>query len=168
MTGFEPAAPSSRTKCATVAPHPVESIVIDDLQRAADPLLPLRSEIDPVQPCSSPSGCASAPQRRIGAVSDLLLDLKLNTVCQEASCPNIGECRWWHSFSDHGAGLHRACPYCDIDFDKASALSIPPTGTVGGSGRRLGLKHVVITSVNRDDLLDGGATQFVACIEQVL
>ena len=63
-----------------------------------------------------------APQReRIGAVADLLLDLKLNTVCQEASCPNIGECfaGGTATFLIMGPGCTRACPYCDIDFDKS-------------------------------------------------
>jgi lipoic acid synthetase len=112
-----------------------------------------------------------APQReRIGVVADLLLDLKLNTVCQEASCPNIGECfaGGTATFLIMGPGCTRACPYCDIDFDK-SVRALDPSEPVrlGEAVARLGLKHVVITSVNRDDLADGGASQFVACIEQV-
>jgi lipoic acid synthetase len=112
-----------------------------------------------------------APQRqRIGAVADLLLDLNLNTVCQEASCPNIGECfaGGTATFLIMGPGCTRACPYCDIDFDK-SVRSLDPSEPVrlGEAVMRLGLSHVVITSVNRDDLSDGGASQFVACIEQV-
>ncbi len=112
-----------------------------------------------------------APQReRIGVVADMLLDLKLNTVCQEASCPNIGECfaGGTATFLIMGPGCTRACPYCDIDFDK-SVRALDPSEPVrlGEAVARLGLKHVVITSVNRDDLADGGASQFVACIEQV-
>ncbi|MEB3297622.1 MAG: lipoyl synthase [Cyanobacteriota bacterium] len=112
-----------------------------------------------------------APQReRIGAVADLLLDLKLNTVCQEASCPNIGECfaGGTATFLIMGPGCTRACPYCDIDFDR-SVRSLDPSEPerLGEAVSRLGLSHVVITSVNRDDLPDGGASQFVACIEQV-
>ena len=112
-----------------------------------------------------------APQReRIGEVADLLLDLKLNTVCQEASCPNIGECfaGGTATFLIMGPGCTRACPYCDIDFDKSvRALDPSEPERLGEAVARLGLKHVVITSVNRDDLSDGGASQFVACIEQV-
>ena len=112
-----------------------------------------------------------APQReRIGEVADLLLDLKLNTVCQEASCPNIGECfaGGTATFLIMGPGCTRACPYCDIDFDK-SVRDLDPSEPqrLGEAVARLGLRHVVITSVNRDDLSDGGASQFVACIEQV-
>ena len=112
-----------------------------------------------------------APQReRIGAVADLLLDLKLNTVCQEASCPNIGECfaGGTATFLIMGPGCTRACPYCDIDFDKSvRALDPSEPERLGEAVARLGLSHVVITSVNRDDLADGGAAQFVACIAQV-
>ena len=112
-----------------------------------------------------------APQReRNGVVADLLLDLKLNTVCQEASCPNIGECfaGGTATFLIMGPGCTRACPYCDIDFDKSvRALDPSEPERLGEAVARLGLKHVVITSVNRDDLSDGGASQFVACIEQV-
>jgi len=112
-----------------------------------------------------------APQReRIGAVADLLQDLQLNTVCQEASCPNIGECfaGGTATFLIMGPGCTRACPYCDIDFDK-SVRALDPTepARLGEAVARLGLSHVVITSVNRDDLADGGASQFVACIAQV-
>ncbi|MCU0530245.1 MAG: lipoyl synthase, partial [Cyanobium sp. Prado107] len=99
-----------------------------------------------------------------------LVDLKLNTVCQEASCPNIGECfaGGTATFLIMGPGCTRACPYCDIDFDK-SVRSLDPTEPerLGEAVQRLGLTHVVITAVNRDDLGDGGAGQFVACIEQV-
>jgi len=112
-----------------------------------------------------------APQReRTGAVADLLLDLHLNTVCQEASCPNIGECfaGGTATFLIMGPGCTRACPYCDIDFDK-SVRALDPTEPerLGEAVSRLGLKHVVITSVNRDDLSDGGASQFVRCIDEV-
>lgn len=112
-----------------------------------------------------------APQReRIGEVADLLSDLQLNTVCQEASCPNIGECfaGGTATFLIMGPGCTRACPYCDIDFDKSvRALDPSEPERLGEAVQRLGLSHVVITSVNRDDLADGGASQFVACIEQV-
>jgi len=112
-----------------------------------------------------------APQHeRIGEVSNLLADLQLNTVCQEASCPNIGECfaGGTATFLIMGPGCTRACPYCDIDFDKSVRLLDPTEPQrLGEAVARMGLSHVVITSVNRDDLSDGGADHFVACIEQV-
>ena len=112
-----------------------------------------------------------APQReRIGAVADLLVDLKLNTVCQEASCPNIGECfaAGTATFLIMGPGCTRACPYCDIGFDRhGPPLDPTEPERLGEAVGRLALSHVVITSVNRDDLPDGGASQFVACMEAV-
>ena len=112
-----------------------------------------------------------APQQeRIGDVADLLQDLKLNTVCQEASCPNIGECfaGGTATFLIMGPGCTRACPYCDIDFDRSlRTLDLTEPERLGTAVARMGLSHVVITSVNRDDLKDGGASQFVACVEAV-
>ncbi|QEY32218.1 lipoyl synthase [Synechococcus sp. RSCCF101] len=112
-----------------------------------------------------------APQReRIGAVADLLVDLKLNTVCQEASCPNIGECfaGGTATFLIMGPGCTRACPYCDIAFDRSDrGLDPSEPERLAEAVARLGLRHVVITSVNRDDLPDGGASQFVACVERL-
>ncbi|MEB3251560.1 MAG: lipoyl synthase [Cyanobacteriota bacterium] len=112
-----------------------------------------------------------APQwERVGAVKAILQDLSLNTVCEEASCPNIGECfqAGTATFLIMGPACTRACPYCDIDFEKQpQALDPSEPVRLAESVRRLGLKHVVITSVNRDDLADGGASQFVACITAV-
>ncbi|MGF1566962.1 MAG: lipoyl synthase [Nodosilinea sp.] len=112
-----------------------------------------------------------APQwERVGAVKAVLQDLGLNTVCEEASCPNIGECfkAGTATFLIMGPACTRACPYCDIDFEKKPQ---PPDSSeplrLAESVRRMGLNHVVITSVNRDDLVDGGASQFVACLQAI-
>jgi lipoyl synthase len=112
-----------------------------------------------------------APQwERVGNVKGILRDLGLNTVCEEASCPNIGECfnAGTATFLIMGPACTRACPYCDIDFEKKPKPldSTEPT-RLAEAVRRMNLNHVVITSVNRDDLPDGGASQFVACIEAV-
>ena len=112
-----------------------------------------------------------APQwERVGNVKDILRDLQLNTVCEEASCPNIGECfsAGTATFLIMGPACTRACPYCDIDFEKKpQALEASEPLRLAEAVKRLNLKHVVITSVNRDDLPDGGASQFVLCIQQV-
>ncbi len=112
-----------------------------------------------------------APQwERIGEVKAILQDLGLNTVCEEASCPNIGECfkAGTATFLIMGPACTRACPYCDIDFEKKPlALDSTEPLRLAESVQRMKLSHVVITSVNRDDLADGGASQFVACIEAV-
>jgi lipoic acid synthetase len=112
-----------------------------------------------------------APQwERVGNVKGILRDLSLNTVCEEASCPNIGECfnAGTATFLIMGPACTRACPYCDIDFEK-KPQPLDPTEPerLAEAVRRLNLNHVVITSVNRDDLPDGGASQFVRCIEGV-
>jgi lipoyl synthase len=112
-----------------------------------------------------------APQwERVGNVKDILRDLQLNTVCEEASCPNIGECfsAGTATFLIMGPACTRACPYCDIDFEKKpQALDASEPLRLAEAVQRLKLKHVVITSVNRDDLADGGAAQFVQCIHSV-
>ncbi|MEL6495458.1 MAG: lipoyl synthase [Cyanobacteria bacterium J06623_7] len=112
-----------------------------------------------------------APQfERIGSVTEILRDLSLNTVCEEASCPNIGECFnvGTATFLIMGPACTRACPYCDIDFEKKpQALDPNEPLQLAEAVRRLQLNHVVITSVNRDDLADEGASQFVRCIEEV-
>lgn len=112
-----------------------------------------------------------APQwERVGKVKEVLRDLELNTVCEEASCPNIGEC--FHNgtatFLIMGPACTRACPYCDIDFEK-KPKPLDPTepDRLAEAVRRMQLNHVVVTSVNRDDLPDGGASQFVACIQAI-
>ena len=112
-----------------------------------------------------------APQwERVGNVKGILRDLGLNTVCEEASCPNIGECfnAGTATFLIMGPACTRACPYCDIDFEK-KPQPLDPTEPerLAEAVRRLNLNHVVITSVNRDDLPDGGASQFVRCIDGV-
>ena len=112
-----------------------------------------------------------APQwERVGNVKEILRDLGLNTVCEEASCPNIGECfnAGTATFLIMGPACTRACPYCDIDFEKKpQPLDASEPERLAEAVGRLRLNHVVITSVNRDDLPDGGASQFVRCIEAV-
>ena len=112
-----------------------------------------------------------APQwERVGNVKDILRDLGLNTVCEEASCPNIGECfnNGTATFLIMGPACTRACPYCDIDFEK-KPQPLDPTEPerLAEAVRRMRLNHVVVTSVNRDDLPDGGATQFDRCIHAI-
>ena len=112
-----------------------------------------------------------APQaERIGNTANLLNDLNLNTVCQEASCPNIGECfaSGTATFLIMGPGCTRACPYCDIDFDRSKReLDSTEPYRLAEAVSRMRLKHVVITSVNRDDIDDGGAMQFYKCVSEV-
>ena len=77
-------------------------------------------------------------------------------------------CKWDCDFFNHGSGCTRACPYCDINFDR-SKRDLDPTEPhrLAEAVSRMNLKHVVITSVNRDDLDDGGASQFFQCVSEV-
>jgi len=91
-------------------------------------------------------------------------ELGLHTVCQEARCPNIGEC-WGHktaTFMLLGDTCTRNCSFCAVTHGKPLAVDLAEPVRVAEAITRLGLRHVVVTSVNRDDLSDGGATHFVA------
>jgi len=102
-------------------------------------------------------------------VSRLLKENKLNTVCEEASCPNIGECysQGTATFMILGDICTRRCPFCDV----ASGIPLEPDENepvkLGLTIAKLKLKYVVITSVDRDDMKDGGATHFSECIKEI-
>lgn len=94
----------------------------------------------------------------------ILGDLNLTTVCQEAFCPNIGEC-WAHStatFMLMGESCTRSCGFCAVKHGAPARLDPLEPERVAIAAERLGLRHVVVTSVNRDDLADGGARHFAA------
>ena len=94
----------------------------------------------------------------------MLGELKLHTVCQEACCPNIGEC-FTHrtaTFMLMGDVCTRNCPYCAVAHGKTAPLDPDEPRRVADAVARLGLSHVVVTSVDRDDLRDGGAAHFAA------
>jgi len=96
-------------------------------------------------------------------------NLKLNTVCQEAACPNIGEC-WAKKHVTVmilGSVCTRACAFCNIKTGRPDLLDPHEPERLAKMVAESDLNHVVITSVDRDDLPDGGASQFVACIEQI-
>ena len=99
----------------------------------------------------------------------LMRDLNLHTVCEEAACPNIGEC-WSQKHATMmilGDTCTRACAFCNVKTGKPDALDPEEPGHVAEAVRSLGLKHVVLTSVDRDDMEDGGANRWVAVIKAV-
>ena len=106
---------------------------------------------------------------KVTKVKALLNKLNLNTVCQEASCPNIGECyaRKTATFMIMGNTCTRNCPYCDVNHGKPKPLDENEPENIAKAVKYLGLKHVVITSVNRDDLPDGGASHFAKCVLKI-
>jgi len=99
----------------------------------------------------------------------LLKDLGLNTVCQGAKCPNIYECFSKHvaTFLIMGRTCTRGCAFCNIGLGKVEPLDSGEPARVAEAANRLALKHVVVTSVTRDDLPDGGAAHFAATIQAV-
>jgi len=99
----------------------------------------------------------------------LLREQRLHTVCEEASCPNLGECFAHGSatFLIMGDVCTRRCPFCDVAHGRPAPLDPDEPDQLAAAVARLGLRHVVVTSVDRDDLRDGGAGHFVACIKAV-
>ena len=103
------------------------------------------------------------------ATREIVKTHRLVTVCEEAACPNIGEC-WDKShatFMILGEICTRACAFCNVATGKPLALDPDEPARVGDAVAKMGLKHVVITSVDRDDLADGGARQFVEVIHAI-
>ncbi len=99
----------------------------------------------------------------------IMRDLKLNTVCEDAHCPNIGEC-WHHgtaTFMILGDICTRACAYCAVAHGKPQALDHGEPARVGEAVEKMRLKYAVITSVDRDDLPDGGAGIFASTIRDI-
>ena len=98
---------------------------------------------------------------------DLMRGLGLNTVCEEAACPNIGEC-WTKKHATVmilGDVCTRACAFCNVKTGMPRKVDLKEPGHVAEAAAKLGLEHIVITSVDRDDLPDGGAGQFVKVIQ---
>ena len=103
------------------------------------------------------------------ATKTLMRHHKLNTVCEEAACPNIGEC-WAKNHATVmilGSVCTRACAFCNVKTGTPDQLNLNEPEQVSNAIAALGLKHVVITSVDRDDLEDGGANHFAQCITKI-
>ena len=111
---------------------------------------------------------AGSPSTRFYEIKDILRQNKLVTVCEEASCPNIGEC-FGHgtaTFMIMGDKCTRRCPFCDVGHGRPDPLDVNEPENLARTIAALRLKYVVITSVDRDDLRDGGAQHFVDCIRK--
>ena len=112
---------------------------------------------------------AGSPTTRFYEIKDVLRANKLVTVCEEASCPNIGECfgKGTATFMIMGDKCTRRCPFCDVGHGRPDPLDADEPLNLAKTIAQLKLKYVVITSVDRDDLRDGGAGHFAECIRQV-
>jgi lipoyl synthase len=111
---------------------------------------------------------AGSPDPRFYEIKDILRTNKLVTVCEEASCPNIGECfgKGTATFMIMGDKCTRRCPFCDVGHGRPDPLDADEPVNLARPSPQLKLKYVVITSVDRDDLRDGGAGHFVECIRK--
>jgi len=130
----------------------------------------------PAQPANDASGRQRKPDwirvraptsKEYGATRELMRGLNLNTVCEEAACPNIGEC-WSKKHATVmilGDVCTRACAFCNVKTGMPRAVDLSEPEHVAEAAAKLGLEHIVITSVDRDDLPDGGAGHFVKVIE---
>ena len=112
---------------------------------------------------------AGSPTTRFYEIKQVLREHKLHTVCEEASCPNIGECfgKGTATFMIMGDKCTRRCPFCDVGHGRPDPLDTDEPVNLAKTIAALKLSYVVITSVDRDDLRDGGAGHFVECIRQV-
>ena len=111
---------------------------------------------------------AGSPTTRFYEIKDVLRTNKLVTVCEEASCPNIGECfgKGTATFMIMGDKCTRRCPFCDVGHGRPDPLDLDEPESLAKTIAQLKLQYVVITSVDRDDLRDGGAGHFVECIRK--
>ncbi|MFZ9967815.1 MAG: lipoyl synthase [Steroidobacteraceae bacterium] len=112
---------------------------------------------------------AASANGRFLEIKKILREHRLHTVCEEASCPNIGECfgKGTATFMIMGDKCTRRCPFCDVGHGRPDPLDVEEPLNLARTIAALRLGYVVITSVDRDDLRDGGAAHFVACIQQV-
>ena len=112
---------------------------------------------------------AGSPSTRFYEIKQILREHKLHSVCEEASCPNIGECfgKGTATFMIMGDKCTRRCPFCDVGHGRPDPLDADEPLNLAKTIAALKLQYVVITSVDRDDLRDGGAAHFVECIQRV-
>jgi lipoyl synthase len=112
---------------------------------------------------------AGSPTTRFYEIKDILRKNNLVTVCEEASCPNIGECfgKGTATFMIMGDKCTRRCPFCDVGHGRPDPLDADEPQNLANTIAALKLQYVVITSVDRDDLRDGGSGHFVECIRQI-
>ncbi|MGE3773039.1 MAG: lipoyl synthase [Gammaproteobacteria bacterium] len=147
--------------------------VITRAQRGADKVARIPVKVEPtVGPLPRKPAWikAKAPtDPKVVALKQLLREKSLHTVCEEASCPNLGECfaHGTATFMIMGALCTRRCPFCDVAHGRPLPLDPQEPAHVAEAVQTMGLRYVVITSVDRDDLRDGGAAHFAAVVAAV-
>jgi lipoic acid synthetase len=160
----------------TMASNPIElassTYNPNDKQKGAGKTARIPIKIIPAERIPKPDWIrvkAGSPTTRFYEIKDILRANNLVTVCEEASCPNIGECfgKGTATFMIMGDKCTRRCPFCDVGHGRPDPLDPNEPENLAKTIAALKLSYVVITSVDRDDLRDGGAGHFVACIERV-
>ena len=151
-----------------VAPAPYDATV---KQKAGAKLARIPVKVVPGEVLKKPPWIrvkAGSPSTRFYEIKDILRKNNLVTVCEEASCPNIGECfgKGTATFMIMGDKCTRRCPFCDVGHGRPDPLDISEPLKLAQTIATLALKYVVITSVDRDDLRDGGSQHFVDCIRK--
>ena len=141
-------------------------------QRGQDKLSRISVKVDPLQelPRKPPWIRVKAPTgKSVSRIKQILRERKLNSVCEEALCPNLGECfsHGTATFMIMGDICTRRCPFCDVAHGKPEALDTGEPVQLADAIAAMGLRYVVVTSVDRDDLRDGGAGHFAACISAI-
>ena len=141
-------------------------------QKAAAKLSRIPIKVEPGEVLKKPEWIrvkAGSPTTRFYEIKDILRANKLHTVCEEASCPNIGECfgSGTATFMIMGDKCTRRCPFCDVGHGRPDPLDQDEPANLARTIAQMQLKYAVITSVDRDDLRDGGAGHFAACIQQI-
>ena len=111
----------------------------------------------------------SYDKEEVEKIASMMRELNLHTVCREANCPNLGECYKKHTatFLIMGENCTRHCRFCNVSKNQVCPLDVNEPENVARAAKQLGLKHVVITSVTREDLCDGGASHFVKVVRAV-
>lgn len=141
-------------------------------QKGAEKTARIPVKIVPAEPLPKPEWIrvkAGSPSTRFYEVRDLLRKQRLVTVCEEANCPNKGECfgKGTATFMIMGDKCTRRCPFCDVAHGRPDALDAGEPEKLAQTVALLKLSYVVITSVNRDDLRDGGASHYADCIRHI-
>lgn len=149
-----------------------ESYVASKKQKAFDKVSRIPVKVVQREPLKKPSWIRvkTAPANsQFNHIKSILRENKMVTVCEEASCPNIGECfgKGTATFMIMGDKCTRRCPFCDVGHGRPDPLDEQEPANLAESIALMRLSYVVITSVDRDDLRDGGAQHFVNCINEV-
>ncbi|MGR9106651.1 MAG: lipoyl synthase [Gammaproteobacteria bacterium] len=143
----------------------------DSHQRKKDKLSRIPVKVVPAAPLRKPSWIRvkAALPAKVRHVKRLLREQKLHSVCEEAACPNLAECfsKGTATFMIMGDLCTRRCPFCDVAHGKPRPLDPAEPEHLAATIAALELRYVVITSVDRDDLRDGGAAHFLACLQAI-